>query len=238
MPAQSPAGLIVLMASRGMISVETLACFLDRTRFDGIPFSVIVEARKGIIEARNSLARRALAATLPFQSDEVFCLWIDDDVFWWPGSISRALTALRQNPTIDLLGPLVCGQEANAAPFSGDAAACEPIEVESLALNWMLHRRNTLSKLGPEAFGTTNDERDDVALWRAAKKAQLAMYVDPQIAVAHINSLTGKAFLPHQPQLTANILSLHSDLSEDMVHGKRYYGAAVDDALFGKGLRT
>jgi len=53
----------------------------------------IIEARRPVVDARNTLAQRLLEAKREGQYALNYALWVDSDAWWPPGTIARMLSA-------------------------------------------------------------------------------------------------------------------------------------------------
>jgi hypothetical protein len=115
-----PVGLVVLMPTRGAVSIETLICLRDN--LDGYPSKLLTVFRKPVEEACNELHRQACELdpeTLYFVPKYV--MGIADDTYWAPGLVSRTIEILQQNPDIGVVSPLGSFRTPYAPP------TCVPI---------------------------------------------------------------------------------------------------------------
>jgi hypothetical protein len=111
---QKPFGLLVLLPTRGAISVETFECL--RHHIYG-PHIVKVVYRKGVVEARNELAQFAREVDpekLPF--DPKYCLLTDDDHWWASGYVAKCVDILETNPDVDMVGGIYSLREVGVLP--------------------------------------------------------------------------------------------------------------------------
>lgn len=112
---EKPAGLIMLMPTRGVVAIETMLCL--RYHLDGHPSKLLTVFRKDVVTARNELAKAAReidAERLPF--DPKYCFLTDDDLWWPAGHISRCVDILEANPDVDMVGGIYSLREVGVLP--------------------------------------------------------------------------------------------------------------------------
>jgi len=176
---------------------------------------------KPVIDARNELARRALARGAEFT------LWLDDDAFFEPGSVERLLATMRDAPAIDMLAAFACDrrpfcspnafrlhddryvalvERSTPAPFALPAWAPrysigEIVPIDACAFHAVLMRTALLERVGPDPFALSHDSGygEDFQFCRRARASGALLAVDTGAPVAHIESESGLAFLPYKP---------------------------------------
>lgn len=206
----SPA-LILLMPTRGNPTIETLKAVSNT---DGIPTLFVSVARKGVIDARNELARTALRVPdeAPFTPrGGWYVLWADDDAFWGRGTVLKMLSAL-QNPKVDIACGWFGGREAFALPSAqyADGASPNPgttvedgalCEVYRHGFHFVAHKLSLLSDLGPNPFtlaGTLSQKGEDFAFCERVRNAGKRLWCVTDAMVAHIGD-DGTAYIPGEP---------------------------------------
>lgn len=123
MPASKLLGLLVLMPTRGAVSIETMLCL--REHLDGYPNKLLTVFRKPVVEARNELARQARELNpneLDF--DPRYCLLIDDDAWWPEGHVTRAIEILEANPDVSMVTSLFSDRAAYHDPTAVYRGKC------------------------------------------------------------------------------------------------------------------
>jgi len=107
---RKPTGLVVLMPTRGAVSIETMLCL--REHLDDYPHKLLTVFRKDVVTARNELAKQVReidAEKLPFEPRYV--LWVDDDA-WWPwGSVDQAVSILETNADVSTVAAINSGRK-------------------------------------------------------------------------------------------------------------------------------
>lgn len=231
--------IAVLMPTRGRITIETVAAL---SNFDGIAHFNLPVSRQPVTLARNALARSAL--TLPSVAGinpkgGWYCLWVDDDAFWRPGTVATLMRALHDNPQIDILAGWFSGRSGMSNPKAcwsdgtwprpsqegGNCAFGDIVEVDSVGFHFVLHRIDVLSRMGNEPFSDPSDSgtrTEDAQFCANAKVAGLRVYVHTGVPVAHVDD-DGFAYLPGEPRMRV--------VGEQLVkvdEEYRSYGADVD----------
>jgi SEC-C motif len=200
--------LVVLMPSRGRVTTETL---VSMGHLDGLKALVMPVSRKGVVEARNELAKDCLR--IPAKAGFIpkwgwFCLWVDDDAFWRPGTVLRLMKALA-DPQIDIVAGWFCGRSAHAGPkaykadgawprpgVEGDCSDGDIVEVARVGFHFVLHRMEILEQLGDNPFSLDNGEPgEDLAFCKRARDAGKRIWVHTGCPVAHVDD-DGIAYLP------------------------------------------
>lgn len=205
--------LIVCMPTRGSLTLETheaIACNMDR-----IPFGFMTVARQPVDQARNQLWKmaRKVYHQNPFPGHETFVLWIDDDAWWAPGTITRMGSMLHSHPGLDVLSccysrrtpfqlPVgmrqVDGRLVPVLPLDADPDGL--LDLASGGFHFTIHHASLLDGLdNPFAVPTDFVGGEDYAFCATARKAGCSIFVDMRALVAHVDSETGLAFLPGQP---------------------------------------
>jgi hypothetical protein len=111
-----PLGLVIAMPTRGTVSVETMLCL--REHLDGYP-NKLTAIRKPVVEARNQLAKEVReldANSLDF--DPRYILWADDDCWFPPGHVDKAVGILEANPDVSMVVGAYCGRIAYLPPLA------------------------------------------------------------------------------------------------------------------------
>jgi GT2 family glycosyltransferase len=232
-------GLMVLMPTRGAVAVETVSCLMNPASWDGVRYIVQAQARLGVAEARNTLARNALlgCADAPWTPDEWFVLWIDDDSHWEPGTIRTALEILRKTPQVDILAGWFCVRnefngpaaftritDDRSRPVPANPTRPELFEVEAVGFHWVMHRLSVLERVGPRPFECIDGTSEDFSFCSRARRAGLRTFTTNTLPIAHIEALAGFAYLPYMPKLRALVTRVVS------LDGERSYGSDVDTA--------
>lgn len=167
-----PLGLLVLMPTRGAVSVETMLCL--REHLDGYPNELLTAFRKPVVEARNQLAKEARELNPTYLDfDPKYVLWVDDDAWWPAGHVDRAVSILEDHPDVAMVSGLFCKREPNVRPVAMttehvqigpkqlwrfyDPLKCEyeTGELTPLMLgggHWFIIRRAMLQKVGDAPF--------------------------------------------------------------------------------------
>lgn len=213
LPTGDPCEVVVLLPTRGAVSVETHASMLSRMNGVSRCFSTV--ARKPVDEARNFLAGAAIASQQ--QMGAMFALWVDDDAAWPQGTVERMLTFIKSHPECDLLAGWCSTRAPNMPPMAWrvrnnmnsfpkpgvDCKMGQVVEVESVAFHFVLHRIDLLKRLGENPFtlGPEADCSEDIAFCDRVRAAGGRIFVDTGSWVAHIEPTTGDAFLPMSPVL-------------------------------------
>lgn len=211
--------LAVLIPTRdGQLSWETHEALAWNS--GGIPMVNIVERRKPVVEARNSLTEQCLGLRLPFR----YVLWCDSDAWWPRGTLERMIQTLEQRADIDVLSayssdrmPLCCAgsfRMMNAHPVAivsnvtqttfpvPDEVRFIPndvVEVDRVSFHFVMMRRSLLERLGPEPFNVPRSANygEDFCFCERAQGAGAKIATDTAAWVAHVDIANGLAFLPH-----------------------------------------
>jgi hypothetical protein len=203
---------------------------------DGVPTIVIPKARMGVVDARNALAKSALALeqNAPIEPTDWYALWVDDDAFWRPGTITRMLDTL-QNPQINVLAGWFSGR----APISGAKAFkddgnppimgvdCEIgniVQVRHVGFHFVMHRIDVMKRLPPDPFTITGSGTEDAAFCDRVHDAGMSVWVDTAAMVAHVDD-DGYAYLPGCEAMVVQGGQLIKTTPA------RKYGAGVDEAV-------
>ncbi len=113
--SEKPTGLVVLMPTRGAVSIETMPCL--REHLDAFPSKLFTAFRKEVVTARNELAKAARdldPERLDFEPK--YCFLTDDD-HWWPaGHISRCVDILEANPDVDMVAGIYSLRQVGVLP--------------------------------------------------------------------------------------------------------------------------
>lgn len=114
------AGIIVATPTRGTLFAETCHCLMNVV--DGFPRHTEIVARKGVAEVRNGIAARIRAKTddKGLRDFFRFVLWVDEDTWWWPGSVASAIEIMSKNEEIAML----CGTTACVCPMLQQHVVC------------------------------------------------------------------------------------------------------------------
>lgn len=183
---------------------------------DGVPTMLFYQARKGVIQARNELAKSAtlFPPTAPFIPKlGWFVLWFDDDAYWQTGTFTRMLKAL-QNPGVDILAGWFSGRSPRQGPkaYREDGtwprpgtAECEDgdiVEVAKCGFHFVMHRVEVLTSLGETPFNIdgTGELGEDVAFCKKARDAGYRVWTHTGCPIAHIDE-DGTAYLPGENEL-------------------------------------
>ena len=222
-PGERPDGVLVLMPTRGTISVETYHSL--QRGFANIPHVIAAGARKDIVTARNLLAKMAVDAISknPIRQPvrETFALWVDDDAWWAPETVSVMLQAMQQLPMLDALfgkfGTRMPGSKVLAwrdrddmESFAREFVDCkqgEVVPIERAGFHFVLMRLRLLQKLGPDPFTPPTDESgtfvqgEDMAFCDRAIDAGAKLAVGMGMPIVHVDPRDGAGYLPGMPQM-------------------------------------
>lgn len=225
--------LTICIPSRAKLSPETKIALAHN--LGSIAYELVAVVGKPVVEARNELARRALARGAEFT------LWLDNDAFFEPGSVERLLATMRAQPSIDMLAAFACDrrpfcspnafrlhddryvalvERSTPAPFALPAWAPrysigEIVPIDACAFHAVLMRTALLERLGPDPFalpeGTEHPE--DLQFCRRARASGALLAVDTGAPVAHVETESGLAFLPYKPpgRIVANRFAIVPD---------------------------
>lgn len=204
--------VLICTPTRGMISVETHIALTQN--LDGFRCAFLCIARKPVDQARNELAKMALAVASkpPCTDGEALALWVDDDAWWPRGTVARMVSMMRSRPEVDILTGYTTARLPYAVgtirPYGSDhPVALSELDadkdglcrVESgVGFHFLLHRLAVLEKVGANPFTVPQGfcGAEDHAFCARASDAGLSIYLDFHAPVAHIDVETGLAFLP------------------------------------------
>ena len=238
------AELLVLMPRRDKPSAQT-ALALERN-MDGLTYRILEEVGKPVDEARNALARRALA-----ESESALCLWIDDDCYWCEGTVALMIATFRKCADVDVLaayfGPrapfstplclLRPNDIASAPRESRDFQIGEIVPIASASMNFVLHRAALLRDLGPDPFAPlAGSLGEDHSFFERLRLSNRRSALASGIVVAHCEG--DLAFVPGRRPLRVvdNGLAPADDPRSDAEIAapyagrnlRRSYGPAID----------
>jgi GT2 family glycosyltransferase len=200
-----PTGLVVLMPTRGAVSIETMLCL--REHLDDFPHKLLTVFRKPVVEARNQLAKEARELncdTLDF--DAKYVLWVDDDAWWPAGHVDRAVRILEANPSVDMISGLVglrkplsddinCAVDKVGIPILAYRPG-QLIGLEFASLHWAVMRRELLSRVGNEPFNLIPKPigepwPEDFSFCIRARKAGAKMVSERSLQIGHVDVRNG-----------------------------------------------
>jgi hypothetical protein len=229
--------IIVAMPTRGSISAETHYCL--RSHMDGFPVHEEIVARKPVVEARNELARRVRSL-----SEFPFVLWVDDDAWWPPGWVTRAVEIMSERKEIAILFGLYGGR----GPFAVSVALgkkghpklqlpgpSQPVEVLVCGFHWVLMRREVLDAVGDDPFSLSDRNGfypEDFSFCERVVGAKLRMFCAPDLYIAHVEPESGHAFIPGVRALKMTDLWLDMSTNpecESFSFVSRSYGKDIDE---------
>lgn len=218
--------LAVLMPTRnGQMSIETHMALWSNS--DLIPMLFITESRLPVVDARNSLAQKAVDAKRKHGMDINFVLWIDDDAWWPAGTISRMLATLRARPDLDMLAayfsdrmpfcapgqfriPDVARYEGQVLlPHDGVPTCWQPgdvvftpgdiVDVDITGFHFVLMRIGLLECMGSAPFAVPRGSAwvEDFSFCLRARELGAAIACDTAAIVAHVDIDNGMAFAPY-----------------------------------------
>ena len=222
-PGERPDGVLVLVPTRGTISVETYHSL--QRGFANIPHVVAMAARKDVVTARNMLAKMAVDAIAvnPIKQPvrETFALWVDDDAWWPPETVSVMLQAMHHFPMLDAL----FGKFGTRMPmskvfawrdrddnesFPREFVDCKPndvVPIERGGFHFVLMRLRLLQKLGPNPFTPPTNENgvytkgEDTVFCDRAIDAGAKLAVGMGMPIIHVDPRDGAGYLPGMPQM-------------------------------------
>lgn len=225
--------LAILMPTRGRITVETMTAL---NFLDGVPGLVIAKSRMGVVDARNALVTSALAVehNAPYEPTQWYALWVDDDAFWRPGTITRMLDTLAK-PGVDILAGWFSGRCELSSPkaFRDDGSSpvvgvdCEIgniLQVKHVGFHFVMHTLDILKKMPENPFTITGEGTEDAAFCDRAAEAGFKVWVDTAAMIAHVDD-DGFAYLPGCEKMLVQNGQLIKNTP------LRRYGAGVDDAV-------
>jgi GT2 family glycosyltransferase len=205
-------GIVVAMPTRSSPSEETMACL--RNSMDGFPFRFELVAGLGVVEARNELARRIVSQRRPTARKYPFVLWADDDSYWWPGSVRRAVEIMARDKEIAAL----CGYFSPRGPFiramafraeGGDVLPAPlgitewPRRIDMCGFHWVMMRRECLEAVGDAPFRLPPSVimREDHAFCDRMARCGMKLFCAADIVIAHVESAAGLAYVPNSPAI-------------------------------------
>jgi hypothetical protein len=244
--------VIVCMPSRGQVCYETMLAL--QHNLQDVHHWVATIGRKPVVEARNALARYALAlpnqAQLPIAPREWFVLWADDDSWWPAGAVGNMVRVMKQNPDVDAIfgkfgsrtafGPVIALREASdGSSFPKENVDCrygDMVEIKRAGFHWVLMRLSLLERVGPDPFNIPPGiiMSEDFAFCDRACAAGAKLVVATGCPVVHIEAKTGLAYLPGMPAMlmdenTVREISLgKSDTAASSRSKRRLYGDEID----------
>jgi hypothetical protein len=164
-----PLGLVICLPTRNEPSIETSLCI--EYHLDGYPSELLTVSGKPVVEARNLLAKLAREIEPSKRDfDPSYCLWSDDDSFWYTGTVDRAVTILEENPDVSMVSGVFCKREAFASAEAGNLvpvpgyrtlfASFAPlryrmgqlVEIDLTGGHWFVCRRDLLAQVGDDPF--------------------------------------------------------------------------------------
>ena len=204
---KSGTGLLVLMPTRGQVSVETHTALSSNC--DGLSRAFLSVARRPVVEARNGLWKMASEVSPNLPWADIYCLWCDDDAWWPPGTVAKMVDTLKQYPQIGLLS----GSFSNRMPFSSimtnriagihsppkpgvDCQLGEIVEVAECGFHFVMHRLSMLEALGPNPFEPFEGVSEDLSFCRRVREAGLRIFCATGALIAHIDPSDGVAYVP------------------------------------------
>lgn len=248
--------LIVLMPTRGTISLETHEALTFN--MDGVANIRATVSRKPVDQARNELAANALKIAtddpLKIGQENYVCLWVDDDAWWPPGTVTQMLLLLAANPHIDVLAGCfsVRAPFQTCVPTRVDKSQAETTTIERVAhgtlldinrigFHFVMHPVSLLRRLPERPFDiTAGDSTEDWEFSARASEIGARMAVATGCMVAHIDVKSGEAFLPctRAGRIIGNRFVPNNDprtdeemMKEIGVPERRHYGEAIDEAI-------
>jgi hypothetical protein len=217
-----PLRLIVLQPTRGSISIETHQALVSN--MDGLETVAVHVARKPVDVARNQLAEfvgKIIEQRPDLQSALV--LWIDDDAWWQPGTITTMAHRLLGLGELDVLAAWFSKRIPfdHAVAFRKSAAGSQmetvskanvgenesACEVDFVGAHFIMHRVGLLSALGLDPFSPLSTDitlTEDFAFCRRVKSVGGRIFVSlgPATTVLHVDVCTGLAYAPYCPPMT------------------------------------
>lgn len=187
---------------RDNLSAETEWCLTNRA--DDFALARVQTQGLGVIEARNTIARRMLeCGTHPDQ----FCLWVDSDSFWEPGTITNLATTLEGLPMNSLVAAYFCARRDHCAPaalkFRNHLATPRPgidpelCPVYVTGFHFVMHRLGLLRMLPVDPFSMPyEDGLGEDQAFSARVSAIGKCYTLTTAPVAHVDEATRLAYLP------------------------------------------
>lgn len=205
------------MPTRGKVTAETTTALL--AHMDGFSYVYMPCPRKPVAEARNLLAQSAklVPDKSPFiPADGFWCLWVDDDAFWRPGTLRRAFESITSSG-VDVLAGYFCARGENAPPAALYLDETAPrigeqyehgdiVGVDRIGFHFVLHRLELLEKLGDDPFTPNLKDYpdgggEDYAFCDRVRAIGGTIAFDSAALVAHVDD-DGKAYLPYDTAYT------------------------------------
>ena len=236
--------VILLMPTRGQICYETQTAI--EQNMGGVKFAKIMAARKPVIEARNQLAKKALEVArqnpFPFSPREWFALWVDDDAYFMPGSVSMMLQCMQELRSIDALfgkfGARVPyskvhawrkADDSESYPKEGiDCGGGEVVDIERAGFHFVSMRMSLLERVGPNPFDipTGSQIGEDFAFCDRAIAVGARLAVGMGMPIFHLDPADGSAFVPGMAQMLVDGNQVHPLGQTSDV---RKYGSGIDE---------
>lgn len=167
----------------------------DRACFDVVH---LTEIGHPVVDARNSLAARALALAPRAE----FVLWTDDDAWWPAGTIARMIEHLDERSAIDVLAGYFGGRDHFSPAFAwttwNDPASivdpgrtCAPrslVAIEQCGFHFVLMRTSVLERVGAQPFALLSDEwTEDFCFIARCRATGVRTYVDTGAHITHVD---------------------------------------------------
>lgn len=248
-PQTGEDAVIVCMPTRGQICYETHLALCMNLR--DVQICNISVGRKPVVEARNVLAKRAIAVArenpFPFVPREVFVLFIDDDAWWPPNMVSHMLAIMNQRRDVDALFArfgarkpysriiaLRDAEDPESDPKPGvDCGHHDLAPIERAGMHFCLMRLSLLERVGDDPFTPVSDEGEDYAFCDRAVAIGARLRLALQMPALHVDSETGLAYVPGQPAILMhenNAREISPELAAELAAGttKRSYGEHID----------
>ncbi len=209
--------VLVCMPTRGQICFETQIALTQN--LGDVKHAVCIVGRKPVIEARNILAEQALRITelkpFPFEPREIFILWVDDDAWWQAGSVSTAIKAMHDMPSLDMLVGKFCARQPYANPvayrktddinsFPREGVDCkfgEVVPIETAGFHWVLMRLSLLKRVGPNPFTPNEEHGEDHAFCKRVREVGGKMGFASGFPIFHVDPTDGSAYIPGSPAM-------------------------------------
>jgi hypothetical protein len=234
-------GIIVAMPTRSSPSEETMACL--RNSMDGFPFRIELVAGLGVVGARNELARRIVSQRTPTARKYPFVLWADDDSYWWPGSVRRAVEIMAADKEIAALCGYFSPRGPNIRPmaFRADGGSVlpappgiaeRPRSIDMCGFHWVMMRRECLEAVGdaPFTLPPRGIIREDHAFCDRMARCGMKLFCATDIVIAHVESATGRAYVPNLPTILVKDLPYCANLVAKVERvPRRSYGSQEID---------
>jgi hypothetical protein len=229
---EKPIGLIVLMPTRGAVSIESLLCINEHLEGSRLLTSSVYS----VVTARNLLAKWAR------ESDEPYVLWLDDDTWFTREHVDTALGILEDNTGIDAVTAMASFRHAYSKSCTTrvDRTAIAPIALEPGELapvfytgfHFIMMRRTLLERLGPNPVDLIYDETriwpEDSSFCLRVKKIGGKIVTEKSLVVGHVESEDGLVYFPFLPAMLANGAGRPLTVPKDQVRYRpmkiRHYG--------------